>query len=92
MNLLLGTAGSQLSHSRSRSGDHKMRDPELTCDLVTNALISECPLEAHLWRRVVKSDAKTQLFSVRIGTSAHWLAISRYHVVVLAAPFFGCQC
>jgi hypothetical protein len=60
MNQPLGTAGSQLSHRRRRTGDHKMQDGEQTCDLMEDALTPECPLEAHLWVTFVQSDAKTQ--------------------------------
>jgi hypothetical protein len=60
MNLPLGTAGTQLSHCRRRTGDHKMRDAEYTCDLMDEALTLDCQLEAHLWCPVVQSRTEAQ--------------------------------
>jgi hypothetical protein len=60
MNLPLGTAGSQPSHRRHRTGDHKR------CGALSKHAISwmtprsESQLEAHLWRPVVQSRAEEQ--------------------------------
>jgi hypothetical protein len=60
INLAPGTAGTHLSHSRRRSGDHKILGAEYTCDLINDALTPDRPLQAHFWCPVVQSGAKMQ--------------------------------
>ena len=58
MNPPPGTAGSELSLPRRHTGDHKISDAEYACHLTDEALISDRPLEVHLWLSVIQSCAE----------------------------------